>query len=91
MALSDQTFCQGLSSIELNYWQAFLDLFARVDARCPEKGARSLIMRARHQAALVGGGESALVEALAKELAAATARTERRLALLGACRVDGVG
>jgi len=80
-----------LSPQELTYWQAFLDLFARVDARCPEKGARSLIMRARNQAALVGGGEAALANALANELAAATARTDRRLALLGACRVEGMG
>lgn len=73
-----------LTALEQDYWARFIALFARVDAKKPEKGIQALFARARQQALQQA---KPLEVALQAEFEAATERTERRVSLLSQCQI----
>ncbi len=74
-----------LSSDEVAFCQRLLPLFALVSSQKPEKGMRTLILRAR---ARVDEEQLTLQETLDLEYEGAKARTEARLRLLGNCTIN---
>ncbi|WP_373531767.1 hypothetical protein [Vampirovibrio sp.] len=82
--MDSSSFYASLTDLESRYWDQFKALFQRVSAQKPEKGIQTLIIRAR---AMAAAQNIELAVALEETLAAATQRTERRIALLNACPV----
>ncbi len=75
---------EHLSDIEKLYWQKYLDLFALVEAKFPEKGINTLFSRAK---ALTKEGLN-YETALSKTYLGAKERTERRINLLNSCTIN---
>jgi hypothetical protein len=75
-------FYQSLNTLEKEAWHHLAELFQQVSPQKPEKGIRTLILRARDDAEKQG---LPLEEALKRMLAGATERTLRRAALLSQC------
>ncbi len=74
-----------LSSEEEAFCERLVPLFALVSSQMPEKGMRTLIMRAR---ARVDQEQLSIQESLDLEYEGAKARTEARLRLLGNCSLE---
>ncbi len=73
--------------VEAHYRQQFLALFARVQAKYPERGIAALFKRAAQQVVRTGCSQKAALEA---EYQAAKIRTEKRLTLTKQCGVNPV-
>ena len=75
-------FYSSLDALEQAYWHRFHELFQLVQPQKPEKGIKTLIVRAR---AMASTQNISLETALQQTLAGATERTHNRLALLQQC------
>jgi hypothetical protein len=75
-------FYHSLHPLERETWHQLHELFQLVQPRKPEKGIRSLILRAR---ALADTQALPLEIALAQTLASASERTHKRVELLNQC------
>ncbi len=89
MSLTDipqeyHAFYQSLSPLEQSAWHRLYAVFQCVQPQKPEKGIKTLILRARDMASQQN---IALAIALESILAGATERTERRVQLLKQCRL----
>lgn len=74
-----------LTPLEQSYWDQFLALFNQVNPQKPEVGCRVMIERARVMAAARNIPLSEALETLYNQ---ARQRTERRMQLLGQCRLE---
>ena len=79
------TFYQSLSPIEQAAWHRLDELFQLVQPQKPEKGIKTLIIRARAQAA---AQNIPLETALQQMITGASERTHKRLALLQTCSLQ---
>jgi hypothetical protein len=75
-------FYLSLSTLEQSYWQRLQTLFQLVQPQKPEKGIKTLILRAREQAA---SQNSTLEIALEQIFEGAAQRTQNRVKLLQQC------
>lgn len=82
--MTEHLFYDELSSIEKTYWHQLSDLFELVSPQKPEKGIKTLILRARSAARHPG---SNLETELEKIFQGARNRTLKRVALLSACQI----
>lgn len=82
--MTGTTPCDDDAAIEAHYRQLFLALFARVQAKHPERGIATLFSRAKKQVEKTGCPYG---DALETEYQAAKIRTEKRLALTQQCDI----
>lgn len=77
-------FYLSLSLLEQKYWHRLHELFMLVQPQKPEKGIKTLLLRAR---ALSEGQGIPLADALQAIYTGAEKRTHQRLALLQQCKL----
>lgn len=77
-------FYLSLNALEQAYWHHLHEVFQLVQPKKPEKGIKTLILRAREQAL---SQNTPLEAALQQILEGATQRTHNRLKLLQQCQL----